>query len=62
MRPPPTGCRAARMNSAAGTGGPHELRSRHRGHVETFPIGMRYAYPAQLDLMAKLTGMRLTAR
>jgi hypothetical protein len=44
------------MNSAAGTGGGT------RGHVETLPIDMRYAYPAELDLMARLAGIRLTAR
>ncbi len=30
--------------------------------VETFPADMRYAYPAELDLMARLAGMRLTER
>ena len=43
-----------------------QIRSRHfvigTAGVETFPIDMRYAYPAELDLMARLAGMRLTAR
>ncbi len=43
-----------------------QVRSRHfvigTAGVETFPIDMRYAYPAELDLMARLAGMRLTER
>ena len=32
------------------------------GGVETSPTEMRYAWPAELDLMARLAGMRLTDR
>ena len=32
------------------------------GRVEPSPIEMRYAWPAELDLMARLAGMRLEAR
>jgi SAM-dependent methyltransferase len=43
-----------------------QIRSRHfvigTAGVEAFPIDMRYAYPAELDLMARLAGMQLTAR
>ena len=30
--------------------------------VEMFPVAIRYAYPAELDLMARLTGLRLRER
>ena len=32
------------------------------GRVEANPIEMRYVWPAELDLMARLAGMRLEAR
>jgi SAM-dependent methyltransferase len=32
------------------------------GRVEAFPVEFRYAWPAELDLMARLTGMRLQDR
>jgi SAM-dependent methyltransferase len=32
------------------------------GRVETTPVEMRYAWPAELDLMARLAGMRLEHR
>ena len=32
------------------------------GRVETSPTEMRYAWPAELDLMARLAGMRLEHR
>jgi hypothetical protein len=32
------------------------------GRVESKPIEMRYAWPSELDLMARLAGMRLEAR
>jgi hypothetical protein len=32
------------------------------GRVEASPTEMRYAWPAELDLMARLAGMRLTHR
>ena len=32
------------------------------GRVEANPIEMRYAWPAELDLMARLAGMRLQHR
>jgi SAM-dependent methyltransferase len=32
------------------------------GHVEAFPVEFRYAWPAELDLMARLAGMRLEHR
>lgn len=42
------------------------LRGRHfnvvDGRVEPSPIEMRYAWPAELDLMARLAGMRLEDR
>ena len=34
----------------------------HRRRVETSPTEMRYAWPAELDLMARLAGMRLEDR
>jgi SAM-dependent methyltransferase len=42
------------------------VRSNHvilsaRG-IETFPVNLRYAYPAELDLMAALAGLALEAR
>ena len=43
-----------------------QISSRHfvigTAGVETFPIDMRYAYPAELDLMARLAGLRLRDR
>ena len=30
--------------------------------IETYPIELRYAWPAELDLMARLAGMRLAGR
>jgi hypothetical protein len=42
------------------------LRGRHYelvdGRVESNPIEMRYAWPAELDLMARIAGMRLEHR
>ena len=32
------------------------------GHVQASPTEMRYAWPAELDLMARLAGMRLESR
>jgi SAM-dependent methyltransferase len=32
------------------------------GRVESFPVEFRYAWPAELDLMARLAGMRLQVR
>ena len=32
------------------------------GRVESFPVEFRYAWPAELDLMARLAGMRLQDR
>jgi SAM-dependent methyltransferase len=32
------------------------------GRLEAFPVEFRYAWPAELDLMARLAGMRLTDR
>ena len=32
------------------------------GRVEAFPVEFRYAWPAELDLMARLAGMRLRDR
>jgi len=32
------------------------------GRVEAFPVEFRYAWPAELDLMARLAGMRLERR
>jgi SAM-dependent methyltransferase len=32
------------------------------GKLEAFPVEFRYAWPAELDLMARLAGMRLTDR
>ena len=29
------------------------------GSVRTYPVRIRYAYPAELDLMARLAGLRL---
>jgi SAM-dependent methyltransferase len=43
-----------------------QLSGRHydfvEGRVESFPIEMRYAWPSELDLMARLAGMRLQHR
>jgi SAM-dependent methyltransferase len=30
--------------------------------IETYPIELRYAWPSEIDLMARLAGMRLTGR
>jgi hypothetical protein len=30
--------------------------------IDIFPLKIRYAFPAELDLMARLAGMRLQAR
>jgi len=30
--------------------------------VEAYPVNLRYAWPAELDLMATLAGLRLTSR
>jgi SAM-dependent methyltransferase len=43
------------------------LRAQHYyidddGRVESSPVAMRYAWPAELDLMARLAGMRLEQR
>ena len=32
------------------------------GRVQPSPVEMRYAWPAELDLMARLAGMRLADR
>jgi hypothetical protein len=32
------------------------------GEVKMFPIHLRYAWPAELDLMARLAGLRLRER
>jgi hypothetical protein len=32
------------------------------GGIELFPIHLRYAWPSELDLMARLAGMRLAGR
>jgi SAM-dependent methyltransferase len=32
------------------------------GHLEAFPVEFRYAWPAELDLMARIAGMRLEHR
>jgi cyclopropane fatty-acyl-phospholipid synthase-like methyltransferase len=32
------------------------------GHIESFPVPFRYAHPAELDLMARLAGLRLEHR
>ena len=32
------------------------------GRVSSFPVEGRYAWPSELDLMARLAGMRLTDR
>jgi hypothetical protein len=32
------------------------------GRLEAFPVEFRYAWPAELDLMARLAGMRLEHR
>jgi SAM-dependent methyltransferase len=32
------------------------------GAIELFPIHLRYAWPAELDLMARIAGLRLVAR
>ena len=43
-----------------------QIHARHfvlgPGGIETYPIEMRYAWPAELDLMARLAGMRLAGR
>jgi hypothetical protein len=33
-----------------------------RGAVNLYPVEIRYAWPAELDLMARLAGLRLQAR
>jgi hypothetical protein len=42
------------------------VRSQHvtigDGGVRMWPIALRYAWPAELDLMAQLAGMRLRSR
>jgi SAM-dependent methyltransferase len=32
------------------------------GNIQLYPVQMRYAWPSELDLMAKLAGLRLEAR
>lgn len=32
------------------------------GNIEMYPVFIRYAYPSELDLMAQLAGLELTAR
>jgi SAM-dependent methyltransferase len=32
------------------------------GHVQTYPVRIRYAYPSELDLMARLAGLTLRER
>ena len=32
------------------------------GGIETIPIELRYAWPSELDLMARLAGLRLRER
>ena len=32
------------------------------GGIQLYPVRLRYAFPAELDLMARLAGMRLRAR
>lgn len=39
-----------------------QIRIAHDGRTELRPIAMRYAWPAELDLMARLAGLRLTDR
>lgn len=34
----------------------------HQGKVELYPVSLRYAYPAELDLMARLADLRLYER
>jgi SAM-dependent methyltransferase len=39
-----------------------QIRIAHDGRTELRPIAMRYAWPAELDLMARLAGLQLTDR
>ncbi len=32
------------------------------GNIRLYPVQMRYAWPSELDLMAKLAGLRLESR
>lgn len=34
----------------------------HDGKLDTYPVKIRYAYPSELDLMARLAGLRLRER
>jgi SAM-dependent methyltransferase len=42
------------------------IRARHfvigAAGIETYPIELRYAWPSEIDLMARLAGLRLTGR
>ena len=45
----------------------HTIESRHLlvstdGGVRTFPVTLRYAWPSELDLMARLAGLRFRDR
>jgi hypothetical protein len=34
----------------------------HNGEIRLYPVEVRYAWPAELDLMARLAGLRLRHR